>query len=201
MTSHSGDSIDLRVAQPEDATQITSLLIEAEADFYEFLFDGVVPKGELLPFLKWMVSADEGPFGWQNYLIAEMDGHFAGFVNAIPAKSVRDQDPGPVPQERWDHIAPILEMMDLESFFLNSIAVLPSDRGRGVGQALLKGIFTKAKNLCFQNVTLQVWEGNDRARRLYEWNGFAVVRTAILAPNSMLSETRRLLMQCKLAEI
>ena len=192
--------INLRAAQPEDAPQITPLMIEAGGGFYEFLFEGVVPEGGLLSFLKWMVSEDEGPYGWKNYLIAEMDGHVAGFANVFPARLIRDQDPGPIPKERWDHIAPMTEIMDWESFFLNSIAVLSSDRGHGVGHALLEWVLTKAKQLGFQTVTLQVWEGNDIARRLYERHGFAVVRTAVLKSHSMLSETRSLLMRCELAK-
>ncbi len=200
MTLQTGSLVNLRNTQPEDVSQIVPLMIEAADGFYEFLFEGLVPGSALLQFLQPVIAAEEGPYGFRNFLIAERGGHLAGFANAFPAQLIRDQDPGPIPQERWDHIAPLTEIMDWESFFLSSIAVLPNERGHGVGRVLLEGILTQAKQLGFQNVTLQVWEGNDGARRLYERHGFAVVSDAILMPHPMLSETRRLLMRCDLAE-
>jgi ribosomal protein S18 acetylase RimI-like enzyme len=200
MSSQAKSFINLRIAQPEDASKIAPLMIEAGNGFYEFLFEGFGPKSALVQIIEQMVSADKGPYGFQHYLIAERDGQFAGFANSFPAKSVRDQDPGAIPQERWDHIAPITEVMDWESFFFNSIGVLLDERRHGVGQALLESVLVRAKQLGFQSVTLLVWEGNDIARRLYERHGFAVVRTAILAPHPMLPDTRSLLMRRELVE-
>jgi ribosomal protein S18 acetylase RimI-like enzyme len=192
--------INLRAAQPEDTSKIAPLMIEAGNGLYEFLFEGFGPKSALVHIIEGVVSADKEPYGFRNCLIAEQDGQFAGFANAFPAKSVRDQDPGAIPQERWDHIAPLGEIMDWESFLLNSLGVLPSHRGQGVGDALIKGVLTEAKQLGFQNVTLQVWEGNEAARQLYERHGFAVVSTADLKSHSLLPGTRILLMRHKLAE-
>ena len=200
MTSQAESFINLRAAQPENASQIAPLMIEAGGGFYEFLFEGLGPEEALAHIIEGMVAADKGAYSWKNCLVAERAGHLSGFANAFPAWLLREQDFGSIPQERFAHLAPINEIMDWESFFLSSIAVLPNVRGHRIGQVLLEGILTKARQLGFQNVTLQVWEGNDKARRLYERHGFAVVRTAILAPHSMLPETRSLLMRCELAE-
>lgn len=199
MTSQAESSITLKAAQPEDASQIAPLMIIAGRGFYEFLFEGLELGCSLEQMITRLVSADKGPYGFQNHMIAERCGHLAGFVNAFPARLIRDQGRGPIPPERWDHIAPLNEVMDWESFFLSGIAVLPDDRGHGVAQALLESVFTKARQLGFQNVTLHVLEGNDRALRLYERSGFAVARTAVLAPHPMLPGTRSLLMRRELA--
>jgi ribosomal protein S18 acetylase RimI-like enzyme len=200
MTSQAESFINLKAAQPENASQIAPLMIEAGGGFYEFLFEGLGLESGLLQFLNLAISADEGAYSWKNCLVAERGGHFAGFANAFPAWLLHEQDFGSVPQERFAHLAPVNEIMDWESFFLSSIAVLPSDRGHGVGHALLEGILTKAMQLGFQNVTLQVWEENNIARKLYERHGFAVARTAILAPHSMLPDTPSLLMRRELAK-
>jgi ribosomal protein S18 acetylase RimI-like enzyme len=200
MTSQAESFINLRAAQPENAAQIAPLMIEAGGGFYEFLFEGVVPEGTLVQIIEKLVSSDKGPYGFQYCLIAERDGQIAGFANAFPAWLISEQDFGAIPQERFDHLAPINEIMDWKSFFLGSIAVLPNDRGHGVGHALLEGILTQARQLSFQNVTLQVWEENDSARKLYERNGFAIANTAILAPHPMLPDTRSLLMRRELAK-
>ena len=175
-------------------------MIETGAGVYEFLFEGLAPEGALAKVLERVVSAEEGPYSWRNLLVAERDGRLAGFVNAFPARLIQNQDPGPVPPERLAHFEPMNKIMDWESFFLNSIAVFPSDRSHGVGHALLERVLIKARQLGFQDVTLHTWEWNDRARRLYERHGFVVTQTAILTPHSKFAETRSLLMRCKLAE-
>ncbi len=193
-------SIHLRTAQSGDAPQIAPLMIEAGGGLYEFILEGLGPEDAVLRFLELGISADEGPYSWKNCLVAERDGHFAGFANSFPAILSRDQEPGPIPKERLAHLAPLNEIMDWKSLFLSTMAVLPNDRRHGVGHVLLEGVLSKAMQLGFQNVTLQVWHGNDTARRLYERRGFSVVRTAVLAPHSMLPETRSLLMQCRIAK-
>lgn len=200
MTSQAEGFINLRSARPEDVPQIAPLMIETGAGVFEFLFEGLAPEGALAQILEPVIFAAEGPYSLQHHLVAERDGNFAGFINAFPACLIRDQDPGPIPQERMDHFAPTNEIMDWESFYLNSMAVLPSDRGHGIGQALLEGILNKARRLGFQNVTLQVWEGNEGARRLYERHRFAITRTAVLESHPMLPETCSLLMQYGLVE-
>lgn len=191
--------INLRDAQTENASQIAPLMIEAGGGIYQFLFEGFGPEGGLVDIIEKIVSADRGPYCFQNCLIAEKDGQFAGFANTFPARLIRDQGSGPIPQERLDHLAPLNEIMDWESFFLNSIGVLPSHRGQGVGDALIQGVLAKAGEQSFQNVTLQVLEKNDTARKLYERHGFAVARTTVLEPHPMLPDTRSFLMRRELA--
>ena len=48
----------------------------------------------------------------------------------------------------------------------------------GVGTALLNAICLEARNRGYTAVRLDVIEGNDRARALYERAGFALDRTA-----------------------
>jgi ribosomal protein S18 acetylase RimI-like enzyme len=55
---------------------------------------------------------------------------------------------------------------------LHDVAVLPGARGRGVGQALLAAVETRARALGCCKVTLEVREDNAPARRLYARAGF-----------------------------
>jgi GNAT superfamily N-acetyltransferase len=55
-----------------------------------------------------------------------------------------------------------------------AIAVVPSKRGHGVGDALLKALLAKARAGGFERLSLSVEPGNP-ARKLYERHGFAVV--------------------------
>jgi ribosomal protein S18 acetylase RimI-like enzyme len=56
---------------------------------------------------------------------------------------------------------------------VHDLAVLPGYRGRGVGRELLAAVERKARALGCCKLTLEVQEGNRRARALYESAGFA----------------------------
>jgi ribosomal protein S18 acetylase RimI-like enzyme len=56
---------------------------------------------------------------------------------------------------------------------IHDLAILPGFRGRGVGRQLLEGVLDKARKLGCCKVTLEVHEGNTRAKQIYEAAGFA----------------------------
>jgi ribosomal protein S18 acetylase RimI-like enzyme len=55
---------------------------------------------------------------------------------------------------------------------IHDLAVLPEHRGQGVGRRLLDAVEGKARALGCCKLTLEVREGNSRARRLYAAAGF-----------------------------
>jgi GNAT superfamily N-acetyltransferase len=65
---------------------------------------------------------------------------------------------------------------------LGMIAVTEAAEGRGVGAALLRAAeeWTRAQGYC--TLTLNVFEGNARARRVYERAGFAVETVRYVKP-------------------
>lgn len=67
-------------------------------------------------------------------------------------------------------------------FLMDGIFVAPAARGRGVGSRLLEAIAQEAAERGYAEVRLDVVEGNDRARALYERRGFHAVGTQRLGP-------------------
>ncbi len=55
-----------------------------------------------------------------------------------------------------------------------AIAVVPSKRGHGIGDELLKALLQKARDGGFERLSLSVEPGNP-ARKLYERHGFEIV--------------------------
>lgn len=55
---------------------------------------------------------------------------------------------------------------------IHDLAVIPSHQGRGISRALLDAVERKARALGCAKVTLEVFEGNDRARSVYAAAGF-----------------------------
>lgn len=67
---------------------------------------------------------------------------------------------------------------DPEMFLLDGLCVADGAQGQGIGTALLTAICDEARNRGYTAVRLDVIEGNDRARALYERAGFVLDRTA-----------------------
>lgn len=59
---------------------------------------------------------------------------------------------------------------------IHDLAVLPGARGSGVGRQLLAAVEAKARALGCCRITLEVHEGNARAKRIYERAGFGPIR-------------------------
>ncbi|MFE9427952.1 GNAT family N-acetyltransferase [Kitasatospora sp. NPDC006697] len=89
----------------------------------------------------------------EQFLIAELGGRLAGFVRQVP--------PTPLASNR--HVRQI-----------QGLAVKPSARGYGLGQALVEAACAAARAEGARRMTLRVLGHNHPARRLYERCGFAV---------------------------
>jgi len=62
-------------------------------------------------------------------------------------------------------------MVPFRSLFIDDLCVDETQRGRGVGQALFRHTLTFARELGCYETALNVWEGNDAARRFYDKMG------------------------------
>lgn len=77
---------------------------------------------------------------------------------------------------------------------LRRLYVESTFQGRGIGRQLLDAALDHPRLKGAANVFLDVWEGNDGARRLYERFGFAVVGAHSFAVASGAAATRDLIM-------
>ena len=68
-------------------------------------------------------------------------------------------------------------MYDMRTLYIDDLCVDEAARGTHVGSALYRHVLEFAKEQGCYNVTLNVWEGNDRARAFYEHMGFGVRKT------------------------
>lgn len=72
--------------------------------------------------------------------------------------------------------------LDRKELYLDDLCVDASVRGKGVAKQLWQGTVDLAKKLGCDAVTLNVWEGNDRARKFYENCGLTVRKTFLEYP-------------------
>lgn len=59
-------------------------------------------------------------------------------------------------------------MVPFDSLFIDDLCVDQNIRGKHVGQKIFEHVKEEAKKMGCYEVTLNVWEGNDIARRFYE---------------------------------
>ena len=68
-------------------------------------------------------------------------------------------------------------MIPFTSIYIDDLCVDGTGRGQGIGKALFDYVKEEAKRLGCYEVTLNVWEGNDSARRFYEKMGMRIKET------------------------
>ena len=68
-------------------------------------------------------------------------------------------------------------MVPFHSLFIDDLCVDQNIRGKHVGQKIFEHVKEEAKKMGCYEVTLNVWEGNDTARRFYEKMGMVPKET------------------------
>ena len=68
-------------------------------------------------------------------------------------------------------------LTDILTLYIDDLCVDENARGMHVGTALFSFVKDYARELGCHNITLNVWEGNDSARRFYDAMGFGIQKT------------------------
>ena len=68
---------------------------------------------------------------------------------------------------------------DVKTLYIDDICVDEKARGRHVGKALYEYVRDYARSIGCNNITLNVWEGNDPALRFYQSMGMQVRKTTM----------------------
>ena len=145
----------LRAAVPDDAELLTELVVEA----VNWTGEVRTTREQVMadPALSHYVTGWKRPTDFGLVAVAD-DGAPLG---AVWARLFADDEPG------YGFIAHDIPEV--------SMAVLPGNRGAGVGGALLRGCIEQARMVGCAALSLSVEDGNDVARGLYERHHFSVV--------------------------
>lgn len=68
---------------------------------------------------------------------------------------------------------------DIRTLYIDDLCVDERCRGQHIGRALYDFVVAHARAEGFYNITLNVWEGNDSAKRFYEKLGLKVQKTGM----------------------
>ena len=122
------------------------------------------------------VSREDANFSYRNVLLAEREGEVVGMLLGYTLR-----EPTPAEIIALDTLPPVLRpMVALEqrapgTFYINALAVREEHRGNGIGSKLLYKSRQKALEAHTARITVEVFEQNEGALRLYERHGFRIL--------------------------
>lgn len=70
-------------------------------------------------------------------------------------------------------------LQDIKTMYIDDICVDEKARGRHVGKSLYEYVQNYARSIGCNNITLNVWEGNDAAWHFYQGMGMKVQKTCM----------------------
>ena len=174
--------VTIRQAQVSDAASIAEGIYEA------FLLPGSKVENQPNFHQQWIdtltaiCAQPDTQYSYTNTLVAEVDGEIAGIMITVDGAIYRMQRENMFPQLKdlfntafgpgWEEMEDEAQTGEL---YVDSIAVFPAYRHRGIGTTLLSHAQQRAKELNIPLVTLAV-EPSNTAKVLYHELGFSYNR-------------------------
>ena len=141
----------------------------------------------LYEIFKELAARTDSQYSYRNALVAEVDGVLAGAIvgyDGARLKELREPLLALV-RERQGRELDIEDETSAGEFYLDSLAVLPEFRSRGVGSVLLSAAAEKAFVAGYERVGLIVDFDNLRAEALYSSLGFERVNPTTFLGHDM----------------
>lgn len=166
----------IRKANREDASIIAQLMFFAMSDI---LFDFIGEKNETKAkkFLEELIRKEDNQYSFQNTWILELENEIAASFTLYDGGKL-DQLRQPVLQHlKTNYHRDIFPEDETQSgeIYIDTIAVLPQFRGKGLGNKILDYIIEEFALKSNQIIGLLVDFTNPKAKKLYETKGFKVV--------------------------
>ncbi len=133
-----------------------------------------VPEERIRAFAEHICRREDVLYSWRNTLIAEQDGVVVGMITAYDGRYYRAwrEQTFRLCEELFGATFPGMEDEAVAGeYYIDSLAVLPEYRGRGIGRALLEQGISRGSAVGL-TVTITVDPVNKRAQRLYASLGF-----------------------------
>ncbi len=196
--------ITFRRARKDEAYQIACLMQIASEGLIEYLLSDIVRGATALELRSHFVEMGTSAFSYKRCLVAVSGTKVVGHANYFePTKkerltrylmaSIRLS----ARVKLWLRMRRIRAFEKLhydDSLCIDTMAVMPTYRRRGIGNGLIRIVKQKARRRGLSYVSLRVWADNKAARSLYERHGFKVVESIDLSPRGPLAYKGRSLL-------
>ncbi|MFP3943916.1 MAG: GNAT family N-acetyltransferase [Alphaproteobacteria bacterium] len=171
-----------RRATPEDAAALAELGNYAGEGMPLYLWTKIAgPGGDPWEVGRERARRESGAFSWRNAVVVEADGGVAACLIGYPLP----EEPEPIPEDMPAMFVPMQELENLApgTWYVNILAAMPDQRGRGHGAALLAIAGDIAREEGCSGLSIIVSDANTGARRLYERTGYREAATRPMVKN------------------
>lgn len=172
MSAHPENRI-IRKAEAEDAGAIAVLLLYAMEDIV-YTFIGKNDQQAALHFMLHFTGKENNQYSYRNCWVAEINGDIMAAVNVYDGAQLY-QLREPVIDHIHQHYNSTFEPEDETAageYYIDTLAVHPTQRGKGIGSALLKFLINYYTRELRTALGLLVDEENIPAKQLYLRSGF-----------------------------
>jgi ribosomal protein S18 acetylase RimI-like enzyme len=172
----------LRRASRKDARALAELIEYAGHGIPGYLWSQSAKEGQpLIEVGIERVLREGANFSYRNAVVAEVGGKVAAMMLAYRLPEHSDVNLDELP----DLLRPLeeLELKVPGTFYINALAAYPDYRGLGVGTRLLEAAHTLASEASCNELSLEVFEQNEGAVRLYERHGYRAVASLPVVPH------------------
>ena len=162
--------LNIRKATINDAPLISSVVAMAIGEETAILYGGE----NYMNVFEEIALLEDSQYSYRNSFVAEINGNAVGAVVAYDGAELHSLRKSTL-EIIYKHTAKELQIVDetdASEFYLDSLAVLPEYRGRGVGAQLILAVKERAFNEYNKNLGLLVDFENPDAERLYQSVGF-----------------------------
>ena len=169
--------MEIRKATPEDCRSIAELALIAGDGIPAFFWEQSRAKGQqVIDVGIQNLRSESANFSYKNVHVAELDNEVAGMILAyrLPDKENADK-----PDDYPEFLQPMIELENCVSgtFYINMIATYPKYRNMSIGTTLMRLADGLAERAGCDLLSVQVFEQNSRAMRLYRRLGYNPVET------------------------
>ena len=175
------ENISIRGARPDEAARIADLIIMAMTEECCLHFCG--PGHDIRDFRRVMTSLVSRPdtqYSYNNTLVATIEDNIVGICVSYDGALLHllRQPFIDAAQQEWgmDHSS-IPDETQAGELYIDSLAVDPEYRGRGIASLLLRATIDKSRALGLPSTGLLVDVGNPKAEALYNKVGFQYAGT------------------------
>lgn len=175
------ENISIRGARPDEAARIADLIIMAMTEECCLHFCG--PGHDIRDFRRVMtslVSRLDTQYSYNNTLVATIEDNIVGICVSYDGALLHllRQPFIDAAQQEWgmDHSS-IPDETQAGELYIDSLAVDPAYRGRGIASLLLRATIDKSRALGLPSTGLLVDVGNPKAEALYNKVGFQYAGT------------------------
>lgn len=173
-----------RWATVDDCAAIARLMDMAGEGLPRQLWSGLAGEGQSpLEVGARLAARAEGNYSYRNAVVAGRRGEVVALLLAYRLPSA-DRAPDPAAYPDLERPMVELEARVPDSFYINALASLPQARQRGLGSCLLHIANALAASEGCRELSIQVFEQNTGALRLYRRHGYEIVARRPLVPHS-----------------